>query len=260
MESLNNKVLGEGKDIIILHGLFGMLDNWQTIGKQLATDYRVWLVDQRNHGKSFHNDFHSYYQMSDDLHEFMEEHDLDNEPVTVIGHSMGGKTAMQFAVESPEYVDKLIIVDIAPKLYPPGHEAIFKGFAAVDLDKLTSRQQADEMMAEVLDDLSIRQFLLKNLTRKKEGGYRWKCNLPVLVANYDMIIDNTLDFGGQFEGATLFIKGGKSERYIVPEEDWETIKYHFPKAELAIIEEAGHWIHAEQPEKFLEVVREFLEK
>ncbi len=255
---LNNKVFGTGKDVIILHGLFGMLDNWQTIGKQLAADYRVWLVDQRNHGKSPHTDSLSYYSMSDDLHEFIEEHDLDDEPVIVIGHSMGGKTAMQFAMDTSEYVDKLIVIDIAPKEYPPGHQAVFDGFAAVDLARVQNRKDADALMATKVDDWGVRQFLLKNLTRKKEGGYAWKCNLPVLVEDYDMIIDNTLEVGDQFEGETLFIKGGKSARYIVPDEDWDIIQYHFPNAKLEIVEEAGHWVHAEKPKELLEIIRDFL--
>jgi pimeloyl-ACP methyl ester carboxylesterase len=255
--NLNYKKFGEsGKVVVILHGLFGMLDNWQLIGKQLAKKYQVYLIDQRNHGKSEHSLKFDYFAMADDLSDFLEEKQLDN--IYLIGHSMGGKTAMQFACEYNDSVEKLVVVDIAPKDYPPNHQVIFDAFFAVDIEKISTRKEAENILSQYLKDKSVIQFLLKNLSRQKDKTYRWKCNLDAIYRNYHEIIGNSLSHFDTFEHDTLFVKGEKSERYIVLDDDVALIKHHFPKAKITTINDAGHWIHAEQPKIFLEKLESFL--
>ena len=255
--NLNYKKFGEsGKVVVILHGLFGMLDNWQIIGKQLAKRYQVYLIDQRNHGKSEHSLEFDYFAMSDDLLHFLDEKQLDN--IYLIGHSMGGKTAMQFACEHSDRVKKLVIVDIAPKDYPPNHQVIFDAFFAVDIEHISSRKEAEETLSQYLDDEGVIQFLLKNLNRQKDKTYRWKCNLEIIYQNYHDIIGNSLSHFDTFEESTLFVKGAKSLRYIELDDDIPLILHHFPKAQIKTIADSGHWIHAEQPKAFLELTESFL--
>lgn len=267
---LNYKKFGEGTPLIILHGLFGMLDNWQTLAKQFAAhfdeqsktnksvqSYAVYIVDQRNHGKSPKADELDYYVMAEDIACFMEEHGL--EKASILGHSMGGKTAMQFAMDYPDKIDKLIVVDIAPKDYPPGHQVIFDAFYAVDLENTKSRKEAEAQMEPILDDFGVRQFLLKNLNRTKEKGYQWKANLDVIHQNYEKIIENSLGPFQEYDGPTLFIKGGDSERYIELD-DWADILSYFTDARLEIIDGAGHWVHAQKPQELFELVVGFLEE
>ncbi|MEZ4885279.1 MAG: alpha/beta fold hydrolase [Chitinophagales bacterium] len=242
--------------LLILHGLFGMLDNWQTLGRKFAETYRVYLIDQRNHGKSPHSLEFDYYLMADDLLEFMDEHDI--EKAHLIGHSMGGKTVMQFAVENPNRVNKLVVVDISPEDYPAGHDDIFKALFDVNIDLLQSRSEADEALKSLVEEKGVRQFLLKNLTRNKSGGYQWKFNLQAIHFNYANILANSLTDFDVFEGDTLFVKGGKSERYMQAGKADELIVAHFPKAKIEVVEDAGHWVHAEQPDAFFEVVSVFL--
>ena len=154
---LNHKIFGQGDPIIILHGLFGMLDNWQTIGKKLAEDYMVVLVDQRDHGKSDHTDEFNYQVLAEDLRVFMEENWMHE--AYIIGHSMGGKTAMQFAVDNPDMIEKLIIVDIGPKAYKAGHDTIFKALREVEIDKVKSREEVEESIAKYINDKGVRLFL-----------------------------------------------------------------------------------------------------
>lgn len=251
---LNYKKYGEGHPLIILHGLFGMLDNWQTLSKKFAEHFTVYAIDQRNHGKSPHFQDFDYYLMSEDLKEFMDEMDLDS--AYVLGHSMGGKTAMQFACDNESKVDKLIVVDIAPKDYPPGHEEIFRGFYSVKLEEVKSRKDADKQLGKVIKDFGVRQFLLKNLDRK-DGEYCWKANLDVIHENYELIIANSLGPFQEFDSPTLFIKGGDSERYIELD-DWAEITGYFSEAKLEIVEGAGHWVHAQKPEELCELVIDFL--
>ena len=255
---LNFKSYGEtGATIIILHGLFGMLDNWQTIAKVLAKNgYKVYLLDLRNHGKSPHTYDFDYYLLTDDLLGFCEEHSL--EKIHLIGHSMGGKVAMQFAVENEEKIDKLIIVDIAPKDYPAGHESVFDAFFAVPLKELSSRKEAADIIRQHISEEGLVQFLLKNLSRNKAGQYRWKANIESIYQHYENITTNSLHLQDCFEGESLFIKGGSSERYIMPEDDWPTILHHFPNALLQIVEDAGHWVHAEKPVLTTKIILDFL--
>ncbi len=176
--NLNYKTIGEGQPLIILHGLLGMLDNWQSISRQFADYHQVFIIDQRNHGRSPHDELIDYPSMAEDLHDFLHEHDLQQ--VNIMGHSMGGKTAMQFAHTYPERVNRLIVVDIAPKTYPPGHQTIFEALLGVELDKVASRADVEEVLAAKIKEERIRLFLLKNLTRTKQGAYRWKVNLEAI--------------------------------------------------------------------------------
>jgi len=252
---LNYKHFGEGHPLIILHGLFGMLDNWQTLARQFAEHFSVYIVDQRNHGKSSHSPEMDYYLLAEDVADFMDQQGLES--ACVLGHSMGGKTAMQLAMDYTHKVDKLVVVDIAPKSYPAGHDEIFKAFFSVDLESIDNRKEADEQMQKVIKDFGIRQFLLKNLSRDKEGKYYWKANIKAIQDVYPAIIENSVGPFQQFDNPTLFIKGGKSERYIEMD-DWATITTHFSDAKLEIIEDTGHWVHAEKPKELFDLVIRFL--
>lgn len=212
----------------------------------------VILVDQRDHGKSEHTDAFNYQLLADDLASFMEENWIHE--AIVVGHSMGGKTAMQFAASYPDMVEKLVVVDIGPKAYKPGHEVIFKALNAVPIDMLESRKEAEEILSEYISDKGVRLFLMKNLQRKKEGGFRWKMNLPLIESSYDNILSSIIP-SETVDVETLFLYGTKS-KYIV-EEDIEGIKDSFINAEFTAIE-AGHWIHAERPGELLNAVKEFL--
>ncbi|GAA5032462.1 alpha/beta hydrolase [Marivirga lumbricoides] len=252
---LHYQELGEGKPLIILHGLFGSSDNWMTIGRKLADTFKVYLIDQRNHGDSPHSDTHNYEVMAADLKEFIETEKIQNPHI--MGHSMGGKTAMQFAVENPDMFDQLIIVDIAPKAYPVHHATILKGLKSINLSELKSRNDADKALAEYVPEKGVRQFLLKNLTRDDDKNFTWKINLPVIEASIETI-GQGLEKKLATEKDVLFIGGADSD--YIRKEDNITIINFFPNASVKMIEGAGHWIHAEKPEEFLEIVLGFLSK
>lgn len=252
MELLNYKRLGQGQPLIILHGFLGSLDNWLTLGKKFAEDYEVILVDQRNHGKSFHSDAFGYDEMTADLENLIDSLQLEN-PI-LLGHSMGGKTVMQYAAFHPQKIDKLIVADIGPKGYPVHHDQILEGLKAIPVDKLESRQDADDILSKYVDFESTRVFLLKNLKRTSDG-FDWKMNLPVLCDKISEV-GKVLSYHLPIETDTLFIRGGSSN--YIPDEDWEDIEEIFPNAELKTIERAGHWLHAENPDRFYELVTNFL--
>lgn len=250
---LNYKKLGEGEPVIILHGLFGMLDNWQTLARKLAENYCVFLVDQRNHGRSPHTNSHTYPEMAQDLKALMDQELLAE--AHILGHSMGGKTAMQFASYYPEMVDHLVVVDIAPKTYAPGHNEIFQALQSLDFTAAISRKDVDEQLATYLPNAGIRQFLLKNIVRDKVSGFRMRMNLPVIYQDYEKILAQP-DWKYRFEGPTLFIRGGQS--HYITDDDQEAILQLFPAAQIETIKAAGHWVHAEQPEQLLQILRTFL--
>lgn len=250
---LNYKKLGEGQALIILHGLFGSLDNWMTLAKKWSEKYEVWLVDQRNHGQSPHSDELTYKVMANDLKEFIESHNIHN-PI-VLGHSMGGKTAMEFAVNNPGSLSKLIVVDIAPVSYQVHHYAIIEALESVDLNKVQSRKDAEEQLKTKIKEFGVRQFLLKNLYRKSKEDYAWRFNLPVIKKQIVPISEWAIT-DQAFEGDTLFISGENSD-YILPEYGAE-IAAKFPNYELEEIANAGHWIHAEAPDEFSKVVENFI--
>ncbi|MEM1215193.1 MAG: alpha/beta fold hydrolase [Bacteroidota bacterium] len=250
---LNFKTFGQGPPLVILHGLFGTLDNWQTLAKRWATDYTVVLVDQRNHGRSPHLPVHDYPRMAEDLKAFLDRNWMYK--VHLLGHSMGGKTAMQFALQHPEMVEKLVVVDITPKAYTGGHEVILEALRTLPIDEVTDRKMADAFLAQNIAEVGIRQFLLKNLMREKTGGYRWKMNLPVLLEYYPAILAN-IDSEETFDEPTLFIRGARS--HYVQDSDWSGVLAYFPTAQLATVAAAGHWVHAEQPGKLFDLVAAFL--
>lgn len=251
---LHYKTFGEGEPLLILHGLFGSSDNWLTIGKKLAEQYKVYLIDQRNHGRSPWNNEWDYQAMSADLHEFVETHELKD--FVLIGHSMGGKTAMNYAVDyTPAKIKQLVIVDIAPKPYPIHHDKIVAGLKALDLSQVNSRKAADEQLAAYIDEVGVRQFLLKNLYRNEEKSFDWRINLPVIADNLANVSGGLAE-GKQYSGTTLFVRGRKSN--YIKDGDEAVIAQHFPQAAVQTVENAGHWVHAERPVEFMEMLQAFL--
>lgn len=255
MFELNFKSFGRGPAVIILHGLFGSLDNWLTLARKLAEDYSVYIIDQRNHGKSPHTEAFNYDLLVEDLHDFMDKQGIYQ--AHLIGHSMGGKVVMQFASHYPDRIDKLIVVDMAPKMYEPHHTQIFNALNELDLSQLESRQDAAQFLAERIPAESVRQFLLKNLGRDKQKRFQWKFNLTSIYNHYRDILAN-VDIEFLFEGETLFLSGGASD-YVLAS-DHEYIEAHFPKVNFVVLDGVGHWVHAEAPDRFLEEVGAFLKK
>ena len=252
---LNYKKYGDsGPALIILHGLLGSLDNWHSLATKFGEDYTVYTIDQRNHGKSPHSSKMSYTLMADDLYEFMQTHQLLK--ANIIGHSMGGKTAMQFAIHFPHLIDKLIVVDMSPRPSGAHHNTIFEALFSIDITKIRSRQEADQQLAGYIPEFAVRQFLLKNLGRDEKGNFKWKMNLKGIYDNYRHILKG-IEPNAVFDKQTLFIKGGKSG--YVQTEDEELIRKIFPASSIKTIEDAGHWVHAEAPEAFYMVAREFLQ-
>ncbi|MCM5664318.1 alpha/beta fold hydrolase [Galbibacter mesophilus] len=246
MQLLKSKIMGEGKPLLILHGFLGMSDNWKTLGSQYAEEgFEVHLLDLRNHGRSFHSDDFSYELMVKDVLYYISEKNLGK--VNIIGHSMGGKVAMLLAVSNPSSVEKLLIADIAPKYYPPHHQAIINGLQALDFSNISSRTEADEALAKHISDWGTRQFLLKNLYWKEKETLAFRFNLPVLSEAQEEI-GEALPSQKTFDGNTLFLRGSKSE-YISPNDN-DLILNHFPKATIETVDNAGHWLHAENPKQF----------
>jgi esterase len=252
---LNYKKIGEtGKPLVILHGVFGFLDNWLTIGKTISEQgFIVYLVDQRHHGRSPHEGSLDFPTLAADLKEFLEQQNLES-PI-LMGHSMGGKTVMEYAVSYPDTFAKLVIVDIGPKQYPMHHTKILEGLGALPVDKIENRQQADDFLSAYEPLLPVRQFLLKNLYRKEEGGFAWRFNVPVLTRDMAKV-GTPIQATTPVETPAFFIRGEKSN-YIL-DEDWEEILKIFPNATLETIASAGHWIHAEQPKAFVTYLLSFL--
>lgn len=244
---------GSGPPLLILHGVFGSGENWFTVAKNFSEHFHVFLIDQRNHGRSPHAAEFSYDDLVDDLWNFAEEHQLSR--FYLIGHSMGGKVAMRFAQKYPERLIGLVVVDIAPRSYEPHHQDILAGFKSVDLQKFTSRSEADDAMAAHIPEADVRQFLLKNLYRTEDGKFAWRINLPVLEKAVLQIGTETAEWNPVSLPA-LFVKGNLS-RYIRPEDE-SLIRQKFPGAQIAGIEGAGHWVQAEKPMEFTSIVLRFL--
>lgn len=249
---LNYREIGEGKPMVILHGLFGSSDNWLTMAKRLGKFRKLYLIDQRNHGSSPHSETFTYEAMAKDLKDFIIEHDL--EKPEILGHSMGGKTAMQFAANYPELLSKLIVVDIAPKYYPVHHQTILSGLRSLNLKTLESRGEADEALASYIPVTMTRQFLLKNL-RRDADGFAWKINLKVIEDNIENV-GKALISKHMIECPTLFIRGSESD--YITDEDQELIEEFFNDARIVTIEGAGHWIHAEQPDELCQIIEDFI--
>lgn len=249
---LHFKTLGEGDPLIILHGLFGSGDNWQTLARQYAETHKVYLVDQRNHGHSPHSDEFSYELMAADLAELIEDEGLEN--ISILGHSMGGKTAMVHACNYDQDVVKLIIVDMAPKAYPVHHRLILDGLMSAGLDHKRSRAEVNEHLESFESNASVRQFLMKNLYWRAKEELAWRFNVPVINREIQAMVDQAVH--GSSSIPALFIRGGKSNYILVEDED--LIKNYFPFATLYSIESAGHWVHAEAHETFYEITRMYL--
>lgn len=251
---LNHKLYGQGHPLIILHGLFGSLDNWATFGRSISKHYMAFLVDQRDHGKSPHTNEFNYDVLSEDLVHFMESNWVHE--AFLMGHSMGGKTVMKTALEHPDIVEKLIVVDMAPKAYTNRHSAVFEAMLAVDMSSLEHRKDAKEiLMAKLNGDFATTAFLLKNIKREKSGEFRWKMNVELLKRDYQSIIE-PMPADKVYEGDTLFIKGANSA--YITEDDYPLISQLFPKNQIVSIPDAGHWVHADQPKLLENVVLEFL--
>lgn len=250
---LHSNILGEGKPFVILHGFLGMSDNWKTLGNQFAEHFQVHLVDQRNHGRSFHDDNFYYEALAEDLKNYFDTHQIKD--AILLGHSMGGKTAMLFATLYPELVSKLIIADISPRFYPIHHDAILEGLNSLDFDTLKSRGQADKQLANYVTDKGTRMFLLKNLYWIEKGKLALRINLDVLTDNVSEV-GEALPLHAKFDGDTLFLRGDKSE--YIGNQDESLIKNHFPEAKIVTIANAGHWLHAENPKDFYQAVTNFV--
>lgn len=265
---LNSRIIGEGRDLIILHGLYGAGDNWLTAGRLLAENFRVHMPDQRNHGDSPHDPEHSYKAMVGDVMDYMAGNNIEN-PV-ILGHSMGGKTAMWLSVFHPQILAGLIVVDISPvdysQLNSPSsligqHLNIVNAMRSIDLTVVKTRQEIDRELAGYVPSERVRQFLLKSIDREKDGSYSWKLNIEAIskylpeimkgidIEKYAPLINPQLP--------VLFIKGELSG--YIPESDFDAIKKLYPQAVIETIYDAGHWIHAEKPEAFLNVTKAFLE-
>jgi pimeloyl-ACP methyl ester carboxylesterase len=241
--------------LIILHGLFGTLDNWQTLARQWSEDYVIFTLDMRNHGRSPFADTHTYDDLTADLLEFMQTHNIAC--ANLLGHSMGGKAAMHFAVQQPQKIQRLIIVDIAPKNYGGGHEGVFEALFAVDLSTNPSRQAVEQTLRTyILNDNATVQFLLKNLTRNAATtALEWKINIPVLYQYYHQIVGN-IALPDTIDTPTLFIRGGNS--LYIKDADWSHITDVFTNVQLATVPNAGHWVHAENPSGFSAALLSFL--
>ena len=252
---LHSVIQGEGKPLLIIHGYLGMSDNWKTLaGQYVLAGFQTHAIDMRNHGKSFHSDDFTYDAMVQDLVEYINHYNLGK--VDIIGHSMGGKAAMFFAVQHPELLDRLVVADIGPKYYRPHHQDIMAGLNAVDFSLHTDRAAVETAIEAYVPDFGTRQFLMKNVYWVEPGkqlGFRFNLNA------FNKVIDNigeAITEGSHFDGPTLFLRGDKSN--YIKDEDFDQIKSHFPQAEIKEIRNSGHWLHAENPKDFLAETLEFL--
>lgn len=248
--------LGDGPAVIILHGLFGSSDNWMTIARKLSKEFKVFLPDLRNHGRSPHSDRFDLASMSHDLETLVNDEKIGG--TALVGHSLGGKVAMTFALNH-QSVEKLIIVDVSPR--KRGHSGLdlfsnlLEAMESMPLDEIRSRNQADQMLSGTIPDMRIRQFLLKNLFRSDTDRYEWRLNLRGLRKNLEKVGDGVPQ-SGKFKKPALFIRGEKSE-YVLSEDE-TTIRELFPSSSIVTIPGAGHWVHAEAPEAVCDKMSQFL--
>ena len=250
---LHYKKIGDQKPpLVILHGLFGSSDNWQTHGRKFSENFTVYLVDQRNHGHSPNDDAFSYQLMADDLKELFD--DLELTGVTLMGHSMGGKTALWFAQQYPEYLEKMVVVDMGIKAYPMHHQQILAGLNAIDLNVVKTRGEADRILSEYVPELGVKQFLMKNLYWIEKGQLAWRINLPVLEREMPEILCAVPD--EDVNVPTLFVRGELSN-YILDEDEFSILQL-VPHSMIETIDGAGHWVHAEAPGPFFDTVFDFI--
>ncbi len=252
---VHSRIIGDGKPLLILHGYFGMGDNWKSHANKFSEDgFQVHLIDQRNHGRSFHADDFNYELLAEDLFNYINYHNLAK--VNLIGHSMGGKTVMLFATEYPNTIDKIIIADISPRAYPPHHHDIINALNAIDFSVQNSRKLVDEKLAEKIPEVGVRQFLLKSTYWKEKGVMDFRFNLKALT-EHNIEVGQPLPSFTTFNGDTLFLRGSKSQ--YIGKDDEPLIAAHFPKAMIETIDNAGHWLHAENPKDFYNKAVDFLQ-
>ena len=254
MGVLHSTIVGNGAPLLILHGYFGMSDNWRGLGNKFSENFEVHLIDQRNHGRSFHCDDFDYELLVEDLHNYIESHHLSK--VHLLGHSMGGKVAMLFAVTYPELVDKLIVADISPKYYKPHHEHILAALNTVNFSIQDSRKKVEDVLKIYIEEPGILQFLLKNVYWKTKGQLAYRFNIHSLTENNSEVGEALPSFT-HFSGPTLFLRGEKSN-YITKNEE-SLIEAHFSNATIVTVKNAGHWLHAENPTQFFDEVVSFLD-
>lgn len=248
---LNYQMQGHGTPLIILHGFLGSSDNWRSMSKRLSSHFTVYCLDLRNHGQSPHSDAMDYPIMAADLREFVEEQSLAQ--AFFLGHSMGGKVAMQFAGQYPEMVEKLVVVDIAPKAYPPTHKSLLAALRAVDLRAAKNFSDIDAALSASIPEAAVRQFLIKNLTRD-ERGFHWRIALDAIMQNYDALTQAVI-VEPPFNKPACFIRAGRSN--FVADEDSALIRKSFPQAEIETIARAGHWVHIDAADEFYKTVTNF---
>lgn len=244
-----------GQPLIILHGFLGSSGNWHTLASRVFSEkFVVYTVDQRNHGRSPQSDTFDIPSMAEDLEEFIRQHDFG--PAHLLGHSMGGKTAMQAALQYPDLIDRLVVVDVAPRDYPPQHLDLLEAMRSLHPEEYGSRKEIDEALSEQISSYPVRQFLMKNLEYDQTTGtYRWQLNLDVIYQNYENI-NRATEEGSPFDGPTLFVRGENSS--YIRDSDRDRIMELFPNAQITTIPGAGHWVHADAPGAFADVVMDFL--
>ncbi len=249
-----------GEPLIILHGLYGSGDNWISIAQVLKDHFQVYLLDQRNHGRSPHSEEMNYDLLTEDLHAFFKIHNINR--AHIVGHSMGGKTAMWFALKYPQLVNRLVIVDIAPRTYEMSaanskvHKLIISALKSVEPESATGRKEIEKRLSNRIANVPLRMFLLKNIERNSDGTYSWRLNVNSIDNNLVKIMNGFSEITQTIDVPTLFLKGELSN--YIGRGDSSLIKQIFPISELITVPEAGHWLHAQQPELFTKTVLEFL--
>ncbi len=244
-EILHSKIIGaHQKHILILHGIFGMGDNWNAIGKQLSNYFTVHILDVRNHGKSFHSSEMNYPAMAIDVISYLKSHSIKE--TAIIGHSMGGKITMQALVDFPEYFNKAVIIDISPKEYLPQHNEVINSLRTLNLSSISKRSEIDDHLKKTIKELGVRMWLMKSIYAE-EGLYKFRFNIGAILNNYDLLSDSIeLEKNKTTYVDTLFIKGDQSD-YIKTPEDLQIIQAIFTHYKLIEIKNAGHWTHVDNP-------------
>jgi esterase len=249
------RIEGSGFPVIILHGLLGSSDNWRAISTRLSPNYKIYTPDLRNHGRSPHGEIMTYPAMADDLRELMERENISE--CHVVGHSLGGKVAMQFATTHPDRMSKLVIVDITPKAYPPSQRSLLAALEQLELQGFQSFGEIDAALAPAIPQAPLRQFLMKNITRVPSGGFQWRIDLGSIAKNYDHLTKPIIA-AACYDKPALFMRGERSE--YIADTDLPSIEAIFTRAELVTIARAGHWLHAEATDEFLQILTDFLTK
>ncbi len=250
---LYSRIDGTGFPVVILHGLLGSSENWREVSKRLGRTYRVYGVDLRNHGQSPHSEIMTYPVMADDLREFFERKEISE--AHLLGHSLGGKVAMQFASSYSDRVKKLAVVDIAPKAYPPSQRSILTALQQLELQSFESFAKIDTTLASAVPETGVRQFLMKNIARVPNTGFQWRIDLDSIANNYDDLTKAIIP-AQKYDKPALFVRGGRSD--YIQDANLASIREIFPRAELMTIASAGHWVHADATDEFLRVLTAFL--